>query len=358
MNIGGVDVVSTAKATFKEFRKDDLQELAAGIAYHLLFSIVPLLIFLTALSGFISKWVGIDDAMNNVTDWLFDKLPAATATAVADPIREVITNQSGGFLSIGALLALWGAKNAVASIMKALNVAFGVDETRPWVRKTGISLGLTVALGLAVVAASAFFLVGSVAGDTVAGWIGVGSWWTTLWSLLRWPLIVAVMIMMVAFFLWVGPNTDTPFKWVTPGAIVTVVLWGLVTLGLGFYFAYFASYAETYGALGGVLAFVFWLYVMSLVLLIGGEVNSVLAKQAGVEGDTEESQSARDDSTAVFNAALERAKSWPSIESEARQALAAEPPERHRQRYQQAVRALGVSAAAAISGIVLGAGRR
>jgi len=95
-----------------------------------------------------------------------------------------------------------------------------------------------------------------------------------------------------------------------------------------------------------------------LVLLIGGEVNSVLAKQAAVEVAAGESRTARDDGTAVFNAALERARSWPSIETEARQALAAESPEGHRQRYRRAIRTLGVSAAAAVSGILLGSGRR
>ncbi|HKG24297.1 MAG TPA: YihY/virulence factor BrkB family protein, partial [Thermomicrobiales bacterium] len=260
MKIAGVDVVDTAKATFKQFREDDLQGRAAEVAYNLLFSIVPLLIFLTSLSGFIARAAGTDDSMQRITNWLFDHMGTSQAQAVRDPIEKVVQSSHGGLLSVGAVLALWGGKNAVAAIMKALNTAFDVEEARPWPKRTGLAIGLTIGLGLAVAATSAIFLLGSgVAADVMAR-IGLGETWRSFWSIARWPVIAAILVVAVSFLYWAAPNIDAPFKWLTPGSVLTVVVWAIATLGLGFYFGHFAGYAGgAYGALGGVLAFLFWL---------------------------------------------------------------------------------------------------
>ena len=150
VKIGEVDVVATAKETFRDFREDDLQGLAAEVTYHLLFALVPLLIFLTALAGFVGRWVGQAEVMTRVTTWLREdaNLPPSAVATVLEPIENVVETQGGAFLSVGALLALWGGKNALAAMMKALNVAFDVKETRPWWKKTALAIGLTVALGL------------------------------------------------------------------------------------------------------------------------------------------------------------------------------------------------------------------
>jgi len=385
VKIGRIDVGPVAKATFKDFKEDDLQGLAAEVAYHFLFSVVPLLIFLTALSGFVSRWVGVDDAMDSITNWLFDSLPAESAVALQQPIEDVILNQSGGFLSIGALLALWSGKNAIAALMKALNVAFDVEETRPWLKKTAIAMGLTVALGLAIVAASSFFLAGSFVGEGLANVLGLGDTWTIVWSVLRWPLIAVLLTVALAFFYWAGPNVDAGFKWLTPGSIVAVVLWGVATLGLSVYFSYGAGYIDTYGALGAVLAFVFWLYVMSLILLVGGELNSVVARSYDPQTQTDVAASAKAGNpdkrhrAAVTGAATDQPPPqpahaatgaeatgpllgawipWPSAEREARKALAAEGSAGRRRRFRSAVAALGVSLLSAISAVILGVRRR
>src|SRR5919205_43513 len=117
--------------------------------------------------------------------------------------------------------------------MKALNGAFGVQETRAWGRRTAITLGLTVALGLAIVAASAIFLAGSIVGDAVAKTLGLGSAWTTVWAILRWPLIAVLLVAALAFLYWAGPNVDAAFRWLTPGSVLVVGLWALATFGLG-----------------------------------------------------------------------------------------------------------------------------
>lgn len=277
MNIAGVDVVATAKATFQGFREDDLQNRSAAVAYNTLFSVVPLLIFLTALSGFVARAVGTNDTMDEITTWLFNHMGSDSASALRDPIEKAINRSNGGLLSVGAVLALWGGKNVIATVMSALNVAFDVEETRSWPKRNAVAIGLTIGFGLAMIVSSALFLAGAGFAAKLTGKIGFGDTWRTVWFYARWPVIAVILMVAVAALYWAAPSIDAPFKWLTPGSVLTVLLWGAASVGLGFYFANFAGYAGgTYGALGGVLAFIFWLYVMSLILLIGAELNAVL----------------------------------------------------------------------------------
>jgi membrane protein len=286
VTIAGFDVVATAKETIKEFQEDDLQGRAAEVAYKVLFSVAPLLIFLTALSGFIARAIGRDDVMRDITNWLFDHMGTDAARTVRDPIEQVVESSNGGLLSFGAIFALWGGKNATAAIMKALNVAFDVDEARPWLRRNAVAVVLTIALGLAVVLTSTLFIAGAGFADNLTSRIGLGATWRAIWSILRWPVIAAILSAAVAALYWAAPNVNAPFRWLTPGSVWTVGGWGIATLALGFYFAHFAGYAGgTYGALGGVMAFLFWLYVMTLILLFGAELNAVVT-QIGTRGKT------------------------------------------------------------------------
>ncbi len=278
MKIGDVDVIETVKATARDFLDDDLQGAAAEVAYNVIFAIVPLLIFLTALSVAIGHAFGV--TMANITDWLFTRsgLPRQTAMVLRGPIENVIQSQSGGILSIGLVLAIWGAKNGVSSLMKALNVAFDVKETRPWWKTTGISLALTIGVGLAFAVASLLLILGNSIGGAIAALFGLGSAWNGVWGVLRIVLSPVLLIVGVAVFYWAAPNVKAPFKWLTPGSVLAVVCWIVATLVLQFYFRFAAGYVTAYGILGGMLAFIFWFYVMALILLIGGELNSVLAR--------------------------------------------------------------------------------
>lgn len=380
MQLRGVPIWAIVKQTVKEFREDDLPGLAAQVAYHLLFSVVPLLIFVTALSATISQAVGIDDAVNDILDWLFERLPPATVNAVAEPLRDVLSTEAGSFLSLGAVLALVSARNAMGSLMKALNVAFDVKETRPWWKQQLIAVGLTVALGLGIIASSAFFLLGAQIGAALTGPLGLGGAWGTVWNLARWPLIFVLLASALAFLYWAGPNVAAGFKWLSPGSVLAVVLWGLVTLGLNTYFRYFGGYAAAYGVLGGVLAFVFWLYVMSMVILFGGELNAVVARRYDPATQADVASHPADASDAPATATKDAAPaeehgaqtdgappaparrnrpvpSWPSAEGLAREAMAAEGSAGQARRFRNAVAALGASALAAISAAV-GATRR
>lgn len=376
--------MTTAKAVFKEFNKDDLQGLAAELAYHLLFAVIPLLIFLTALSAFISQAVGIDDIMTSVNEWIVANLPSASQDTVRPAIENVLSQRSSGILSIGGLLALWGARNAMASLMKALNVTFDVAEGRAWWKKQLIAMGLTVALGLGIIGSGTALLLGSGLGDTFAEWVNLGDTWTAVWSWLRWPLVLILVSIMLAFLYWAAPNVHVPFQWLTAGSVLTVVLWAVASFGLSFYFQNFAGYTESYGVLGGVLAFVFWLYVMSLILLLGGEVNAVLAKEddpaivATAEGEgaagadsTRRRTVGKDDDgeggprperhSVPARSALEPFQHRQPLASEAvavRERVAGEDERGRAQRFQTAITALGGALISVLGGLIFGLFRR
>jgi membrane protein len=158
-------------------------------------------------------------------------------------------------------------------------VAYQVKETRGFVRRQLLAIGLTLCTGLGIILAIALFLVGDQIGNLIAGPIGLGDTWALLWNIARFPLILVILVAALAALYWAGPNTDIPFRWLSPGAILGVVGWVIITLFVNIYFRFAGGYATSYGPLGGVLAFIFYLYLMSLVILIGGELNALLARR-------------------------------------------------------------------------------
>lgn len=354
------DIVAAAKATFRDFQQDDIQGAAAQVAYHFLFAIVPLLIFVTALAGFVSHAIGVQNTVDSITRWLFDHIGSAhTAETVRDTILPVVENQSSGVLSAGAVLALWGGKGAMGALIKGLNTAYDVRETRSWFKRTAVAIGLTIALGFALIAASTFFLEGSALADRLASAVGLSQTWATLWSILRWPLIVVMLVVALAFLYWAGPNARSRFRWVTPGSVLAVIGWGLATYGLKIYFSHFAGYVTTYGALGGILAFIFWVYVMSMILLIGGELNAVLERCRGESGRTTPRPKRQPEREVLDSPApvTTRAPDEVAVRATAALSPSAASAERRR-RFRAAVSTLVVAVVAAATAAIVRMGRR
>jgi len=282
---------SIAKQIFATVKEKDLSGLAQQIAYNILFALAPLLIFITALAGWVTQIVNSDlqNPAEPVLTWMRDTLPKDAATFLEQPMNNALNTSPGFLLSFGAILALWGAKNAMTAIIKGLNVAYGVeDKERSWFANTMVAIGLTIGLGLMLAAGSMIFVLGTGIGDDFANAIGLGKAWSSVSTWLRWPLIAAVVILGVALIHRYGPNIDAPLKWYLPGAAFTVVSMLIATLLLGIYFSISGGYSQAYGTFGAVLAFIFWLYIMALVILIGGVINDAVqekvpAAQADIE---------------------------------------------------------------------------
>ena len=191
----------------------------------------------------------------------------------------MLSNQSGGLLSFGIITALWSGSAAVSTFIKALNRAYDVEETRPFWRRKGTEILLTLFVGIVAAAAFIIIVFGGKLGDAIARHIGAGHVFTIFWNILRWPLILAFISLALAVLYWVGPNIKQKFQWISPGAILATIVWMLAIGGFGIYVSKFGSYDKTYGTLGGMIVLLLVFYISSMVIMLGGQLNSELAKR-------------------------------------------------------------------------------
>jgi membrane protein len=290
--------LAVVKRMVGEFREKEVSVLAQLIAYNLLFALAPLLIFLTSFTGLVARRVGLGNTMNDVTAWLQENLPADAADALQEPIRAALETSPGSLVSIGGLITLWSAKNAMAALMRGLNGVYGVEETRSWVRQQAVSVGMTIALAVAIVGTGGFYVLGTDVGDGIADFVGLGSAWATVSTWLRWPVIAVLIVGLVTLLHYYGPDLDAPLRWFVPGAAFTVVFWAIATVGLRIYIGYSSGFSEAYGIFGAMLAVIFWLYVMSIVILLGGVLNHVVQRRVfGIEQREAEIASKAPDTT-------------------------------------------------------------
>lgn len=274
------DWKKVATHIYQDVRHKDLMGHAQQIAYNVLFSIGPLLIFITAFCGFVVQQVNADAAnpVQPVINWLRANLPSSAANFLDEPVRQALDTSPGFLISFGGILALWGAKGAVGAIMSGLNTAYGIKETRPWLVRTGTAIGLTIGLALSLVIASGVFFLGTDLGQTVADAIGVGSAFATASTWLRWPLVTCLVVAIIVLLHRYAPDFSAPLRWYLPGAAVTLLLTLAATIGLRIYFQLSTGF-EAYGVFGAVLAFIFFLYIISLVILMGGVVNAAIQQE-------------------------------------------------------------------------------
>ena len=262
----------------RNVRSRRLTGMSQQIAYNVLFALGPLLMFVTAFCGFVTQRLNAGSAnpVKPVTDWLTANLPQEAAQFLQEPVARALSTSPGFLLSFGGLFALIGARGAMGAIMEGLNEAYGVRETRSWIVRTGTAIALTVALAVALVVSGALLFLSTDVGQDIADRIGLGTAWSTVSAWLRWPLTAVLVVWVIVLLHRYAPNFRAPLRWYLPGAAVTVVLMLLAALGLRVYFTFAGSYSEAYGVFGAVVAFVFFLYVAGMVMLMGGVFNGTL----------------------------------------------------------------------------------
>jgi membrane protein len=191
---------------------------------------------------------------------------------------------AGVLVIVGIAIALWSASGYVGAFMRASNAIYGVQEGRPFWMKRPIQLAVTLVLVLLLAASAiAVVLTGGLA-TQVGKVIGVGSSAVTIWDIAKWPVLLLVVAFMFSILYWTAPNVRMPgFRWITPGGLVAVVLWIIASLAFGFYLANFSHYNKTYGSLGGVIAFLVWLWVSNVAVLFGAELNAELERGRQLE---------------------------------------------------------------------------
>jgi membrane protein len=264
--------------SIKNFSADDMMVYAAALSYQLFFSLFPFVIFLLAVLGVLN--------LISFFDWLLKQsqtvLPGQASGMVQNIIGQIRGQAAGGALSLGAILAFWSASAAVRMAMHALNVAYKVEDRAVW-KKFPLSLIYTALLAVLLIAAAVLMLIGPQLATWVAQQVGMGSVFATVWTWARIPVAVVLLMLVAALVYYLFPNTDQPFRFVTPGAVLAVIVWVLASLGFSWYASNFASYNATYGALAAVIVLLFYFFISSAILLFGAELNSEVYQRAAKE---------------------------------------------------------------------------
>jgi membrane protein len=285
--LGGQGWLATLKRTVKEFQNDNLSDWAAALTYYSVLSIFPGIIVLLSVFSLVSDESTATRAVNEVAPDRY----ADTVNNFIGTLRDA--QGSAGVLAIVGLLgALWSASGYVGAFMRASNAIYDVPEGRPIWKTVPTRLGITVATGVLLVI-SAFIVVftGGVA-QRVGDLVGLGEGAVLVWDILKWPVLVGLISLMFALLYWASPNAKHGgFRWISPGGVLAVLLWIVVSAVFTLYLVNFANYNKTYGTLGGVIAFLVWLWISNIAVLLGAEFDAELergrAMKAGHPEDDE-----------------------------------------------------------------------
>jgi membrane protein len=270
------------KQLIKKVGEDDLGNLAAALAYRFFLALFPFVIFLAALSGFVTSLLNIDNPTQRIINTIGDTLPSDVTSVLRTQLDAVISSRNAALVSAGAVGTLWAAATGVTATIRILNRAYGVRETRPVWERYLLAIGLTALAGFLIVASFLLLVVWQASGTKIADKIGLGGVSAALLPLVRWPISIVLILFAVGILYRVAPNARLSVKRILPGAVMFTGVWLVVTYLFGLYVAHFASYNSTYGTLGGVTILLVWFYLTAFILLLGGELNAVLERRATV----------------------------------------------------------------------------
>jgi membrane protein len=254
---------------------DELFGRAAQIAYFLLLSLFPTLILVTLL---ISIWPFPSPA-DSIFDYLGRVLPPQAFLLVRDTLSEALELRPPGFLSLSVIVTIWTASSAIEAIIGGLNRAYNARESRGLVRERLFAIVLSIGLSFFIVIALTLIFFGGSISTRVARYYGVSEPFGLFWDIAHWIIAALFILLALDLIYYFAPNIKQNWYWVTPGAAVALILWLLVSVGLRFYVLYIGNYNVTYGALGGVMVLLLWLYFTSTAILLGGIVNAVLTEK-------------------------------------------------------------------------------
>ena len=272
----------TGKAALAEFQRDQCTDLAAALTYYSVLSVFPAILALVSLLGVFGQGKATTDALLDVLDRLGQDQVAAL---VEEPINAMSTSQAAGItLVIGLGGALWGASGYVGAFGRSLNRIYQVAEGRPvWKLRPVvllITLGLVVMAALVLVGLAVSGPIAQAIGDVV----GLGDESQQIWNLAKWPVILAIVVVMVAVLYYATPNVKQPkFRWISVGSAVAIGIWVVASLGFGFYVSNFSKYNALYGSVGGIIVFLLWLWLTNLALLLGAEIDAELERARELE---------------------------------------------------------------------------
>jgi membrane protein len=264
------------KATVQEFQRDDALGLAAQLAYYLILALFPFILVLVSLMG----TFGSQELASEVLSYFRQLMPQQAYEVIETFTGNIISGraEAPGLMSFGILFTIWVASGAFAALINALNRAYDVQETRPFWKVRVIAILMTLGLSVLILVGVLLLILGPQIGQFIANLFGLGDLFELVWNIMRWPVALFFMVFTVALLYYFAPDANQPFRWITPGGLLGVVLWVLASMGFNLYVSNFGSYNKTYGSIGAVIVLLLYLYVSSLTILFGATLNAILVR--------------------------------------------------------------------------------
>jgi membrane protein len=274
--LGARGVFAALRRTGKQFSADSLTDWAAALTYYGILSIFPGLLVIVSILGLIGG-----NGTKTVRDAAHQLAPNGQLRQLVDTILNQAqgTGKAGLAAIIGIVLAFWSASGYVAAFMRASNAVYDVPEGRPIWKTLPIRAGVTAVVGVMLVVSAAIVVVTGDLAKVIGDKVGLGSAAVTTWDIAKWPVLVILISLAFAILYWASPNAKTGgFRWVSPGGLCAVILWVIASVAFAIYLAHFANYNKTYGTLGGVIAFLVWMWISNIAILLGAELDAELER--------------------------------------------------------------------------------
>jgi membrane protein len=260
------------KRSVNEFIEDEAFDLAAQQAYYFVFALFPALLTLLSIASFFP----IANLIDEVVRTIGRLVPPDVLRIIADQISKISNGQHGGILTLGFALTVWSTSGALVSIITTLNAAYDVTEGRPWWKVRLTAIGLTLGMVFFILGSLILVLVGPAFAEHLAMSMHLGEAFKWTWWILQWPVVLALVATGIGLIYYFAPDVEQEWVWITPGSVVATILWMVISLGFKLYISRFGSYNETYGAIGAVIMLLTWMYLSSLAILFGAELNAVI----------------------------------------------------------------------------------
>ncbi|MCC3300519.1 YihY/virulence factor BrkB family protein [Arthrobacter sp. zg-Y895] len=276
------------KKTVREFSKDQCTDLAAALTYYTVLAIFPALLALVSILGLVGQ---AESTTNALLDLVRQFAPADAVKVIEGPIEQLTSSSTAGLaLIVGILGALWSASGFVKAFGRSLNRIYEVEEGRPAWKLLPTQLLVTLVLVLMAAALMLMLVISGPIAEAIGNVIGLGSEAVTIWNIAKWPIMVIFAVLIIAVLYYTTPNVKQPtFRWMSMGSLIALVILAIVTLGFSFYVANFGNYNATYGAIGGVIVLLLWIWLANVSLLFGAEFDAEVERgrelQAGIQAE-------------------------------------------------------------------------
>ncbi len=265
--------------TLKSFYDDQMTQHAAAMTYYSLMSLFPAALLGISLLALIGQYPSTYDSILN---YLRDVAPPSAIAPIDDSLRTAFRNKdtASTAVAISIVVAFYGTTGVLESARRAMNVVFESHNGRSFWRRKTIDVACTFVLGSLVLATLIMLFIGGRFADDLFGFLGLGSTAATVWSIVRWPGAFAVTTLIFALIYYVTPDVKhRSFRWITPGAVVGVLLWLAASIGFSAYLSNFADLTALYGAFAGAIVLVVWLWLTNCALLLGAELNAAIERE-------------------------------------------------------------------------------